>query len=182
MDRVFFEQFGTTYDELSAYIHALAVQMLPRRYTEWLDDVVAEGWYIALDAMRAFDIRRGVRLTTYLWPYLRFGMRRYLAQLRRYRREGKLFARYVGVQKTTRSMFESGPYLLAPDEICENRERIGMWHELRARREQEVRICLEETPKYACSRVRQQMSRRRSRARACLQQELADILLKRGVA
>ena len=168
----FLDFFEANYQAMTRYIRAITLQYLKHPGHELFEEVMAEGWYIAIKEMQRFEPEREVKWTTFLWPYLVFGIQQYLQKLRQCKAERRSLKKTAWFEadldhdtyRMQTSIFESDPYKLMPDEVYENKECVSLWQKLRHYCRKDIQICLRRSPRDLDACKRKRLSRQRQHA------------------
>lgn len=171
------------YQMLSQYIRAITLRYLRHPAHEMYEDAIAEGWYIALKTIQQFETRKSTKWTTYLWPYLNFGIIKYLNKQKRLMNEAKTVRKTdwfrnecnCALYRIQASIFEPNPYRLMPDEVYENNECIELWQKMRQYYGKDIQTCLVITPRHANNCIRKRLSRERKQSMCNLHRGFASI-------
>lgn len=119
------EALQGTYEGHVFQIHGLVRGMAGRIISlfgasEEFDELEAFGRFVAFEAMLDFDVKRGVKVTTYLFPRLWGGMIRHMHKNGRYVCDETLIPNHRSTEDCHHiGLFETDPYRMSPQEVLE---------------------------------------------------------------
>lgn len=147
MNNLIFERCEIKYETVLRLIRSVAAHVLgPYLNTERMEELMSEGWVIALESLQAFDPSRGAQATTYLWLQLNSRLRRYhAATCNRYTRviECEHVCESFSTERLPKSgIFDGNPWAMSPDIMYEKKERLTFWEQVKQNNASGVQCCL----------------------------------------
>lgn len=147
MNDLIFERCGIQYETVLKLIRSISAQVLgPYLCEDRLQDLISEGWVIALDALQAFDPERGAKASTYLWLQLNSRLRRYHASAcersQRMCGDETVCETFSTDKYPCSGIFDGNPWGMSPDVIYEKKERLKFWDQVKTLNESGVACCL----------------------------------------
>ena len=165
MEDSIFERCQTDYESIRDLIVVVAravVGVDPSQ--DILEEIIGEGWLLAIEMMSVYDPQRGCKLSTYLWQQLTWRLRRYYQMILRKYDNASLPEASTDVKLSTEgvpnsNIYEGNPYVMSPETVYEKMERAEIWTRIKSEYASKVERCLSCAPANADTAMRTRLSR-----------------------
>lgn len=169
MEDNIFEKCQTDYESIHSLVTVVARAVVGEELGEdILEELIGEGWILAIELMSMYNPERGCKLSTYLWQQLSWRLKRYYQMLLRKYDNEPLPDDNMNMKLSTEgvpnsNIYEGNPYIMSPDTVYEKMERVEIWTRIKDEYASKVERCLSSTPPNADTSMRTRMSRMKQR-------------------
>lgn len=168
MNSTFFDHCQIDYKTVARLIKSVSVKILGASITEdRLNEMISEGWIVALEAMKTYDPSRGAQASSYIWGSLWHKLRRHcglMYQNLNMHAHDDCICEQVSTDTIPQSgIFDSNPWGMQPDVMYEKKERLTFWEQIKSMNESGIQCCLACHPKSPTAAERAMAYRRKKR-------------------